>query len=277
MTETSTTQQQVTPTSSGLPAPSPKAVEQTTNTRLKLEGKSKGGMDDIWVIIICAIAGLVIMVSAGVTNSVGLAFRDDLNSTLPGIVSTLLIVSLFVERVIEVFVSVWSDRETDEHEQNRDYWQSRQAQLKGEVATLLSELSGTPPPNPDRMKVIETLLEEKRNGIELANGNADAESKALIPFEARTRRISSWIGLAVGILVSAVGFRFLNQIVSLGPIYDPGKHLISPQYGLFVDADVLLTGAVLAGGSKAIHQIFSVYDAFMSATQDKLSDKSRTK
>jgi len=44
-----------------------------------------------------------------------------------------------------------------------------------------------------------------------------------------------------------------------------------------VDADVLLTGAVLAGGSKAIHQILSVYDAFMSATQDKLSDKSRTK
>src|SRR5271166_6872029 len=35
-----------------------------------------------------------------------------------------------------------------------------------------------------------------------------------------------------------------------------GNHLISPQYGLFVDADVLLTGAVLAGGSKLIHQIF---------------------
>jgi hypothetical protein len=277
MAETLSTQQELVATSPEPHGPSQTAVAQTEKTRLKLKEKSNSSLNDIGVIIGCAIASLLIMGAAAITNSVGLTFRSDLSSTLPSILSTLLIVSLFVERVIEVFVSVWSDRETDEHEQNRDYWQSRQAQLKDEVATLLLESNGTPPPSPERKATIDSLLKAKRDAIEVANGNADAESKALIPFEARTRRISSWIGLAVGILVSAVGFRFLNQIVSLGSIYDPGNHLISQQYGWFVVADVLLTGAVLAGGSKAIHQIFSVYDAFMKTTQDKLNDRSGSK
>jgi hypothetical protein len=277
MSETSPTQQQVVATSAALLAPSATALAQTEKTRRTLEQKWQAGVPDIVAIIICAIAGLVIVGVAGAANSVGLTFRNDLSSTLPSVLSTLLIVSLFVERVIEVFISVWSDRETDEHEQNRDYWQSRQAKLKDDIATLLSERNGTPAPSEERKVAIDTLLKAKREGIELANDNADVESKALIPFEARTRRISSWIGLAVGILVAGVGFRFLNQIVSLGSIYDAGNNSHSPQYGWFVVADVLLTGAVLAGGSKAIHQIFSVYDAFMKTSQDRLSDKSGAK
>ncbi len=34
-------------------------------------------------------------------------------------------------------------------------------------------------------------------------------------------------------------------------------------------ADVLLTGAILTGGSKAIHSIFSVYESFMNSTQKR--------
>lgn len=66
------------------------------------------------------------------------------------------------------------------------------------------------------------------------------------------------------LLTSAVGFRFLNQIVDLSKI---NTH--SLQYAAFIIADILLTGTVLAGGSKAIHSIFSVYDEFMDATRKK--------
>lgn len=44
----------------------------------------------------------------------------------------------------------------------------------------------------------------------------------------------------LGMITSAVGFRFLSQIV-------------------------VLTGAVLAGGSKLVHQIFGVYEAYTTA------------
>lgn len=254
----------------------PLALAQTEKTRRTLTDKSKAEIHDIGVVIICAIAGLIIVAIAAMSNSTGLTFRSDLTSALPAVLSTLLIVSLFVERVIEVFVSVWSDREADEHEQNRDYWQSRQNQLKDDVANLLAERNATPAPSGERKAAIDALLKQKRDAIELANTNADTESKALVPFEARTRRISTWLGLALGMLVAGVGFRFLNQIVALNSIYDSGRP-VTPQYGWFVVADVLLTGAVLAGGSKAIHQIFSVYDAFMKLTQDKLSNKTGTR
>ncbi len=98
------------------------------------------------------------------------------------------------------------------------------------------------------------------------------ETKALLPFKARTRKVAVWIGLAVGLFTSAVGYRFLTQLVDLTPIYNPPTHFVSGQFGWFVAADVLLTGAVLAGGSKAVHQIFAVYESFMQSTQ-KLADK----
>jgi hypothetical protein len=52
------------------------------------------------------------------------------------------------------------------------------------------------------------------------------------------------------LLTSAVGFRFLTQIVDFSKI---NSH--SLQYAAFIIADILLTGTVLVGGSKAIHSI----------------------
>jgi hypothetical protein len=241
------------------------ALAQTEKTRKAIQEKPAMDYHDLLVIGICAFLAIVFTVCAGGWRFDGLKFDPDLNKNLPNILSTLLIVSIFVERVIEVFVSAWADQKVDQHEQNRDYWKSRQADMKNDVATLLAELNGTPPPNQERQTEIMNLLKVKRAAIEEAAEAADVESKALLPFEARTRRISTWIGLAVGIFVSAVGFRFLSQIVSI----DTGK----AQYPFFVAADVLLTGAVLAGGSKLIHQIFSLYDSFMDTTQGRVANK----
>ena len=62
----------------------------------------------------------------------------------------------------------------------------------------------------------------------------------------------------------------LAQLVDAAPIVK------TTQSTMFIAADVLLTGAVLAGGSKLVHQIFSVYESFMETTSKSLSDKSRT-
>jgi hypothetical protein len=224
---------------------------------------------------ICAALGAFMLWRASRGNpAVGLSFNSDVS--IPGLFGSLFLISLFVERVIEVFISVWSDRQTSVHEQNLDYWQARQGRLAQDVQKLIAERDGTPSPDATRKATIDQLLQQKRTAIEEADANADVETKALLPFEARTRKISTWIGLVVGIFASAVGFRFLTQIVNIDHIYDPTKNLLSEQFRWFVAADVLLTGAVLAGGSKLVHQIFSVYESFMESSQKSLSDKSKT-
>ena len=173
-------------------------------------------------------------------------------------------------------MSVWSDRQTAVHEQSLDYWQARQGRLEQEVLKLVAERDGDPAPDAARKSTIDALLQLKRDLIEEAETKADEEEKALLPFAARTRKVTTWIGLVVGIFTSAVGFRFLAQIVDLTVIYKPADKLVSKQFGWFVVADILLTGAVLAGGSKLVHEIFAVYESFMQSTQKSLSDKSKT-
>ncbi len=201
-----------------------------------------------------------------------LTFQEHLPTMIPGIFSSMLIISLLVERVIEVFVSLWCDPQTAVHQQNLNYWKGRQGHLKRHIQALIAERDNPQAPADEaRKQEINKLLTDKYAKIEEANANADNEEKALLPFQARTQKVAIWIGLVVGVFTSAVGFRFLSQIVILD---DAFKN--TSQFHWFVVADVLLTGAVLAGGSKLVHQIFSIYEAFMGSTQKLLSAKGAT-
>ena len=222
---------------------------------------------DYKVYTICGITIVAMLFLAGLRGWTQLTFLD---ASIPKIFASMLLVSLFVERVIEVFVSVWVDRESAGHEQNFDYWQGRQGKLAKEVEALIAERNGDPKPKEDRINEIDESLAKKREQIDTAVAYADVESKALLPFAARTLKVSTWVGLVVGVLASAAGFRFLGQLVELPTDRGDG------QYQCFIAADILLTGAVLAGGSKLIHNIFSVYGSFMSSTSKALSDQSKT-
>ena len=79
----------------------------------------------------------------------------------------------------------------------------------------------------------------------------------------------------LGMITSAVGFRFLSQIMVLTPISAAGLPLsVQDQYSAFIAVDVVLTGAVLAGGSKLVHQIFGVYEAYTTALSRAAQAKS---
>ena len=197
----------------------------------------------------------------------------DPKASIPTILSSMLVVSLFVERIIEVFVSVWVDRDSASHEQNLDYWQATQGRLNKEIQALIAERDGPPPTVDDARKAkINELLVTRHDEIDAAVVYADTEEKALLPFQARTLKVSTWVGLVIGVITSAAGFRFLSQLVVLPA---DAAFRDSGQFEVFVAADILLTGAVLAGGSKLVHQIFSVYSSFMSTTSKSLADQSK--
>jgi hypothetical protein len=194
----------------------------------------------------------------------GLPFVTNLATKIPGLLGSLLVVSLFVERVIEVFVSIWQDEETDRLFQTLENFQEMLSRRQQEIAALLKE-SADPATTVDRRTEINThVLPDKRVALNTAERGIDDTKTALVPKVAHTRRISSWVGMAVGVLAASVGFRFLEQIVNLEPIKGYPQH-----YAWFTFTDVLLTGTVLAGGSKAIHSIFTVYDSFMNTTTKK--------
>jgi uncharacterized membrane protein YidH (DUF202 family) len=85
----------------------------------------------------------------------------------------------------------------------------------------------------------------------------------LVKCSAHTRKVAAWIGLAIGVLTAGVGFRVLHTLfVELPPVG-------CVHNGFFTLVDVLLTGALLSGGSKAVHHVFNVYESFMEATTKK--------
>lgn len=185
--------------------------------------------------------------------------------------STLFLVSLLVERIIEVFLSVWVDKSSALHEQNLDFWQMRQGRLAKEVAALRNDRSLIPATDAARITLIDATIVSKQASVEEAATAADDESKALVPYKVRSSKVSTWVGLAIGAMVSAIGFRFLKHLV----VFPEGFEDI-PQGQVFLAVDVFLTGAVLAGGSKLIHEIFSLYNSFMDTSKKSVADQSKT-
>lgn len=238
---------------------------------------SNKSASDRLVLVLAPVSVCAVVYCAARYGSIGLSVKKDFTTLVPGIFGTMMLLALFVERVIEVFVSIWSDQQTSVHQQSLAYWTARGAKLRQDVSNLMTELNGAPPPSDARKATIATLLDEKRQQIEAADDNADTERKALIPVKVRTRKMSTWIGLVVGTLTAAVGFRFLAQMLDVAPLTVAGAGVaLQDQYDWFVAVDVLLTGTVLAGGSKLVHQIFSVYSAFTRSLQQAAVAKGNT-
>jgi len=78
-----------------------------------------------------------------------------------------------------------------------------------------------------------------------------------------TRNISLWSALFLGVFVSAVGVRTLGMLVAENAV--PA----GMQTSLFNSVDILLTGALLAGGSDGIHKIMQVYTNYMESAASK--------
>jgi hypothetical protein len=177
---------------------------------------------------------LAIAILGGCFLMKSVRFKEDLGQEIGHVLSSLLVIALFVERLIEVVVSIW--REPDQEKKDHA------------VATV----SG-----PD--------------GKALAGKEADQEElkKTQVEHKADTGVFASAVGLCIGVLVAAVSFQ------CLGHLFDPQSlgELPETQRKLFVGVDILLTGAVLSGGSDAVHKIFNAFNAFMDAARRQSEKK----
>jgi len=144
-------------------------------------------------------------------------------------IAPLFLISLFIERGLEVFVTAW----------------------RGPDAAIRDH-----------------RIRQLRKAIR--DGNADAEAEielaracaAKEQCRSRMRRVAFAGSVALGVIVSAAGVR------ALGLFVDPAafRGLSSEQQASFNTVDVLLTGAMLGGGSDALHKFVTVFTNFMERT-----------
>ena len=91
-------------------------------------------------------------------------------------------------------------------------------------------------------------------------------------FRIASREIALWVGLLIGIAISAAGVRTLTTF--LDPVaINALRESNGNQYNVLNIVDMTITGSMLAGGSEAINKLTKAYNSFMQATTEKAKNK----
>jgi len=163
----------------------------------------------------------------------------------------LLLISLFLERALEVFIITWRGGEGERRDlqiAELQTLQDRKLQQSENLANI-EELDST--------KKLEGLKQERAI------------------YKSQTKRIALWTALFIGLLISGVGVRALETLINL-KVFSPDEQPIFYTWQVFIFRilDTLLTGGLIAGGSDGIHKITQVFAIFLDETQSKIKNKS---
>ncbi len=152
------------------------------------------------------------------------------------LITPLFLTALFIERVLEVFISAWRAAETEKLERD----------LKA-VKDALSAAKESPPVR-TKFKLADQTGREHDLGV----------------YKATTRRRTWVAGTLLGVIVAALGVRALGLFIDASEFAD----LREGQRVWFTRLDILLTGAVLAGGSDSLHQLVNTFTNFMKKSAE---------
>lgn len=184
-------------------------------------------------------AVLVIIVLAYFCSPVPLSFQERNFHDIPKVFGYLVLLSLFVERAIEVFLSTWRSRGADEldreieiaQEMCEQFLNGQTDRVQGCQSEEFHSLSQT----------LEALRTERKH------------------YKAKSRFIAQWLGLGIGLTLALIGIRVLDNIMIT-------EELTGYQMDLFRVIDVLISGAVIAGGSESFNRFMKLYNRFMDNT-----------
>ena len=164
----------------------------------------------------------------------GLAFKPFRAEEIVGNLTALFLISVFLERALEVFVSSWRDGD--------------RRKLEHEIAHALADAKAAPAPEAERR-----VLQRRQD---------------LADFKAQTARWSLMCGLVAGAVIALAGAR------ALGPLLDaPPLAAGSPQQLLVTIVDVVITAGLIGGGSDGIHKLVSVITDYLDAARGRVAGK----
>lgn len=197
----------------------------------------------------------------------------------------LILISLFLERALEVFITTWRRSGEEEFDNEAQFCERKISGLKVQIAartrqpetTLETQKSATESPSrtEERMKVTQGSSDVSGLHAELSEVLTKLEEINLgrSRYKTQTRKIALWTALIIGLLISSVGIRALETLVDLKD-FPTGKPVFyNGQVCIFRILDTLLTGGLLAGGSDGIHKLTQVFTTFLEETRNQIKDK----
>jgi hypothetical protein len=172
-----------------------------------------------------------------------------------GLIGGLFAAALFVERAVEVVIMVFRDQQAD----LLDEVEGRAAKDLENATKKTSALASDSAAIPVDKKAATDAVEAARQTLGIASHNK-------VLYRAETKEIALLVGLVLGTFVSLAGVRALHGLLSD----------TAPTGKLLSAADIVVTGAMLAGGSEGIHRMANAFTSFMdglSARGDQVQRK----
>jgi hypothetical protein len=189
----------------------------------------------------------VVVVLGGVLVAVlrplPLVFRDNGITQATQLLLSLILVSLFLERTIEVFITIWRGPRARQLEATVRSHQVRMATLSKYAAA------------PDR-----------DNAMSQTSQDLESASQAAAQQKSATRGWALWAGFGLGLAISIAGVRTLNSLVTP----DSYALLTISQKNFFDLVDVLITAGLICGGSNGLHSILQVFIDLAENTSAKI-------
>jgi hypothetical protein len=181
-------------------------------------------------VVVCFAIVALVAISANNLSPSPVAFKQITRQSFLGTLSWLFIVALFLERAVEVIISTLRD---------------------AEASVLESAVDAANQKIADQAKIMP-------GGTAYLKELQDAQ-RVLLGYRTETKEIALCTSFVLGLFVSLAGVRALDSVVNAIPAAN----------WLFSTADIVITGAVLAGGSDAIHQMVNVFTNFMDSAAEK--------
>jgi len=192
----------------------------------------------------------------------------------------LVLVSLFLERSLEVFISTWRhprEEEIDNDIQNNERVFAEKKTLREKkieqpqiVTTKVEQEISKEPTKLTTETAVENipantakLTDELDEEMAKLSENKQKRSQ----YKSQTRKIALWTALFFSLLISAAGVRSLDGLVQ-------STGLNSIQQIVFRCLDTLLTGGLIAGGSDGIHKVTQVFTTYFEETRNGFTNKS---
>jgi RsiW-degrading membrane proteinase PrsW (M82 family) len=164
-----------------------------------------------------------------------ISFKPISGAAFAGLIVWLFAVAVFVERAIEVIVMVFRDRESDLLDEAEQSAQQAVASASDDAAK------------------------------KTAQDNLASAHHAVVVYHATTKEFALRIGFLLGALVSLAGVRALHGLV-------PDTVTTGRWFAL---ADIVVTSAMLAGGSEGIHRMANVVTSFADSLSTQLDQKNK--
>lgn len=239
--------------------------------------------------LLAILAFIAILLPASVTPNL-FVFKPFGWNEVSQLLSFLLLIALFLERSLEVFINTWRSPEENEianeiqsvNREIADLEEHINAKTKQTetIARMEEATPGNPPSSEPLMEVVKSAgeVENLRDTLSKKREELRRIQFKKTQYKSETRKIALWTGLFIGLLISGVGIRALETLITLQPLtaFPDGQKPIfyNGQVYIFRALDTLLTGGLIAGGSDGIHKLTQVFTTFLEESRDRMKEGS---